>query len=102
MQNTEDQIYKEKNSKLSLALIMINILLLFIFFNIGMASEDQKIFNMGIIVLGTTILVGAFAFSYHGKQYRIAKWIFGLLLLVSIVTIALLAYLIALGHAFKN
>lgn len=101
MEEMNEEI-KQKNSAISIVLIAANMCLLLIFFNIGNASEDQQMVNMACLVWGGTVLTGIYAFGYRGKRYRIAKWLFGVLLLASIASIALVLYLAALGHAFKN
>jgi hypothetical protein len=101
MEEMKEEI-KQKNSIISIVLIAVNMLLLLILFNIGNASEDQQMVNMACIIWGATVLTGIYTFGYHGKRYRIAKWLFGGLLLISIASIALVLYLAALGHAFKN
>lgn len=102
MENTQIAIQKQKNSKLSVALIVINVLLVLVFINIGNISEDQSLLNIAFIVWSATIFVGGYAFSYHGKGYRVAKWIFGALCLLSILFVAFYLYLTGLAHAFKN
>lgn len=102
MEKISNEIEKQRSSNISIVLILVNLLLLLIFLSIGKASEDRQIVNMAGMVWAATVLIGIYAFSYPGKPYRIAKWLFGILLLVSIVFAALVMYLAALGHGFKN
>lgn len=102
MESTQVAIQKQKNSQLSVALIIINVLLIVVFTNIGNISEDQSALNIAFIVWSATILVGGYAFSYHGKGYSIAKWIFGVLFLLSILCIIFYIYVTGLAQAFKN
>lgn len=100
-QNTLD-VNKQKNSNLSILLIIVNIILLLVFAKIGTLSEDQEIISYILLVIGGTILLGGYAFSYHGKGYRIAKWLFGIALLVSIALFVLLWYVAGLAKAFQH
>lgn len=102
MENTPSAIQKQQNSNLSIALILVNALLVLIFINTGNISEGEMGINFAFAVWSSTIFVGIYAFSYHGKGYRIAKWIFAGLLLLSIAFIALFVYVVGLSHAFKN
>lgn len=102
MESTQTENWKQKNSNLSIALIMVNVFLVLIFINTGNVPEGQAELNIAFAIWSATVLVGIYAFSYHGKGYRIAKWIFAGLLLLSIAFISLLVYVIGLAHAFKN
>lgn len=101
----EDQlknIQKEKNSRLSIILIMVNIVLSIILANVSTSVDNGAELTFIVIVFSATILIGAYAFTYHGKGYRIAKWIFGVLFIISALLIGLLWYATALGHAFQH
>lgn len=102
MENTTTAIQEQNNSNLSIALILVNVLLVLIFINTGNIREGEMEVNLAFAVWSSTILVGIYTFSYHGKGYRIAKWIFTGLLLLSIALIALFVYVVGLSHAFKN
>lgn len=102
MENPATEIQKQKNSSLSIGLIILNICLILIFFNSTGEFAGQGEINLLIVVFSATVLTGAYAFSYHGRGYRIAKWIFAILLLISLFFIGILFYISALGHAFQH
>lgn len=95
-------IWKQKNSNRSILLIVLNLILLLVFINIGYASENQQLLNIVYGVVGLTILLAGYAFSYHGKGYRLGKWLFGIALLISLILISLLWYVTELGKAFAH
>jgi len=91
---------KQKNSNLSLLLILINALLLLVYLNSGYVSENQIMENILWLLVGFMILFAGYAFGYSGKQYRWAKWLFVLLLIGCILYGGMLLYANALGKAF--
>ncbi|RZL37690.1 MAG: hypothetical protein EOO96_04535 [Pedobacter sp.] len=99
MESSEITIQKQKNSNLSVALITVNIFLLFIFAFCVDEDNEIPVFVLGI---GLNVLLAGYAFTYHGKGYRIGKWIFGIVLLVSLVMFGLLWYATQLGRAFSH
>lgn len=102
MENTASALQKQKNSNLSMLLILVNVILALIFINTANTDDFESGVNIAFAVWASTILVGIYAFSYHGKGYRIAKWIFAILFLVSIAYIAIFIYAAGLAHSFKN
>lgn len=102
MEQNAAEINKQKNSNLSILLIIINVILLLVFAKIGSLSEDQEIVSYILLIIGGTILLGGYAFSYNGKGYRIAKWLFAIAVLVSIALFVLLWYLAGLARAFQH
>ncbi|SHE47396.1 hypothetical protein [Pedobacter caeni] len=102
MENTASELQKQKNSNLSLVLILVNVSLVLIFINTGDIDEYDSSVNTAFAVWALTILLGIYAFSYHGKGYRIAKWIFAILVLLSIGYIGIFIYVTGLAHSFKN
>ena len=93
---------KQKNSNLSMVLIAVIMILLFIFTHITYNTEDAEIANWLWYGSGLTILLGGYAYSYHGKGYRNGKWRFGLVLLITLGMLGLLWYATQLGHAFQH
>lgn len=93
---------KEKNSNLSILLIIVNIILVLIFFSLIPGSEDEEIAGMFFAGVAFVVLVGLYAFSYHGKGYRLAKWIFGISLIILLIFMGLLWYAAQLGKAFQH
>ncbi|MCX3265170.1 hypothetical protein OQZ29_10455 [Pedobacter agri] len=102
MENKELQLNKQKNSNLSILLIVVNLILLLIFANIGDSLDDELSVNYCYLSFGTTVLLGFYAFSYHGKGYRIAKWLFAASLIISALLIGLLLYSAGLAKAFQH
>ncbi len=105
MDNTPETL-KQRNSRISVTLIVVNFLLLFIFAHVGRGgsdnSEGQAVENGIICFTGIIVLLGGYAFSYHGKAYRLGKWLFGIALLIGLVLLGLLWYVAQLAHAFQH
>ncbi|MCH5597478.1 hypothetical protein [Niabella ginsengisoli] len=102
MQQNTTEINKQKNSNLSILFIVVNLILLLIFANIGDNEGDQEIINYCYLSFGATVLMGCYAFSYHGKGYRIAKWLFAISLIISLALLGLLLYAAGLAKAFQH
>lgn len=96
------EINQQKNSHLSLALIALNTLLVLCLGVTGNFSEDESILNILLAVLTATFMLGVFAYSYKGKRYRYGKWLFVILLLISLCYGALIWYAFQLGKAFQH
>ncbi|MEJ2881178.1 hypothetical protein [Pedobacter sp. GR22-6] len=99
---SKEEALKLKNSQISVWMILINSALLLIYLNYGYLTEDEKYLNILLFVLGLLVLIGGFAFSYHGKGYNIAKWIFGLMLVITLLMVAMAVYVTGLGKAFQH
>ena len=94
---------KEKNSYLSIILIGVNLLLAYVLsITTKSLGEEHEIITLAFVIPTATILLGAFAFTYHGKSYRWAKWLFGICLIISIALLVLLFYVTGLSHAFQH
>lgn len=102
MSNEIKEQLKQKNSNLSILFIIVNSILVLIFFNVTPNSEDEQIMSLAFTGLAFVILIGFYAFSYHGKPYRAAKWIFGISLIILLVFSGLLWYVFQLGKAFQH
>lgn len=100
MEQSEFELRKEKNSNLSIVLIFANFSLLVAFAFSGGEEGNE----LGFIVLGVggLFLLGGYAFSYHGKGYRIGKWLFGIALVIGIIFFGLLWYSWQLGKSFSH
>jgi len=98
----DPEIRQQKNSDLSLALIVLNVVLAAILYNNVASSNDAKALIIPVMIWVATILIGIYVFSYTGKGNKLARWIFGILLVISIVLVGLTLYIIALAGAFKN
>ena len=102
MEHKELQSNKQRNSNVSILLIVVNLILLLVFANIGDNEGNQDVLNYCYLSFGTTVLLGLYAFSYHGEGYRIAKWLFAFSLIISLVIIGLLCYSAGLARAFQH
>ena len=81
---------KLKNSYLSIGLIFLNMVLAYVLITtITDKGGDAEILMFLEMLAATILLIGIFAFGYHGKGYNWAKWIFGLILAVGIGCIVL-------------
>lgn len=96
------EILKQKNSNWSILLIAINFILFVFFLNIAEVSENQSALNLVYMGGAMTLLLGGYAFSYHGKKYRLGKWLFGIALVICLGLVGLLWYVIQLGKAFSH
>lgn len=100
--DSQQETLKQKNSNISILLIALNVILLLVFVNMGYASENQQMLNIIYLAVGFTVLLAGYAFSYHGKGYRLGKWLFGIALLVCLTLVGLLWYVTELGKAFSH
>lgn len=98
----EQEELKQRNSSLSVVMIGVNLLLLLIFLNITPSSENEQFEAIIFISFEFVVLMGLYAFSYHGKAYRAGKWIFGIALLIFLIFMGLLWYAAQLGKAFQH
>lgn len=93
---------KRKNSSLSVLLIIVNIVLVLILFNVTPLSEDQQIVSLLAAGFAFVVLIGFYAFSYKGKGYRTSNWIFGISLVILLILIGFFWYLMQLAKAFQH
>lgn len=90
-------------SQLSVILILVNFILVFILSQIGRNSNDPEGFLAYTYLIGASIiLLGGFAFTYHGKEYRLAKGLFGISIVVGLLYLAFFVYLTALAGAYQH
>lgn len=81
----QEQIRKEKNSRLSLILIAVNIILAFVFsLTIQPSGEEIGMLSFFLVLIALIICLIIYAFSYHGKGYRWAKWVLLIAVIVAI------------------
>lgn len=87
----EQELHKQKNSNWSILLIIINVILVFIFLNVGY-FKDSSLLGENIFWLSVSmnVLLGFYAFGYHGKKYRLGKILFILLSICNIAFYSLL------------
>ena len=83
-------------------MIIVNMILLLVYLNYGYHTENEKYENTLYVVGGFLVLLAGFAFSYHGKGYNMAKWIFGLVLLIMLFLLGMMIYVTGLGKAFQH
>lgn len=102
MQENTTEIIKRKNSNLSILFIVVNLVLLLIFANIEDNESYQASINFCYLSFGATVLLGCYAFSYHGKGYRLGKWLFAISLIVSLALFGLMWYGAGLAKAFQH
>lgn len=95
----EHQQLKEKNSNLSVLLIIVNLILVLIFFNLTPNSEDEGMMAMYFTGVAFVVLQRLYAFGYG---YRAAKWFFGISLVILLIFSGLLWYGYQLGKAFQH
>ncbi|WP_026976236.1 hypothetical protein [Flavobacterium tegetincola] len=94
---------KMTNSQLSVALIVVNLFLIIIFSKIGNGTNDPDgLLTYFYFIGGSIVLLGGFAFTYHGKQYRWAKWLFGVSIIAGAICVAFIMYITAMAGAFQH
>ena len=94
---------KMTNSQLSVALILVNLFLIYILSKIGKNGNDTDgILTYAYLIGASAILFGAFAFTYRGKQHRWAKWLFGLSVFVAVIFFGFILYVTALAGAYQH
>lgn len=93
---------KQKNSSLSIKLILVNLILLLVFFNCTYTTENQTIFNVIIFFISLTFLLGGYTFSYRGKNHKSSRRLFYISLLISAILTYFLFYMLALGKAYQH
>ena len=94
---------KITNSQLSVVLILVNMFLIYILSKIGKNINDPDgILTYAYLLGASIILTGGFAFTYHGKQHRWAKWLFGLSVVIGIIFFGFILYLTALAGAYQH
>ncbi|SEQ76448.1 hypothetical protein [Pedobacter rhizosphaerae] len=89
---------KQKNSNLSVLLIIINLVLVIIFFTCVRTTENDQQQPIALLGLAFVIFTGGYAFTYHGKAYRIGKWIFAMALIIGLALFGVLWYASQLGR----
>jgi hypothetical protein len=99
---SQSSAYVEKNSKISIFLIVCNVVLALIVLSSAPLGEDQWI--LGLLLVGGlfTLLLGMYVGCYRGPSHRVAKVLFWLVLLIMVVLSFGVWYLFQLGAAFKN
>lgn len=98
----QQEINQQKNSVVSLVLILLNVILVLCLGVSGNLSEDESAFNLLLAGAMATVLLGIFAFNYKGKAYRFGKWLFVTVLLLTLGYGALIWYAYQLGKAFQH
>lgn len=97
------KLIKLSNSQLSVLLILVNLVLVSYLSQISRNSDDPEGFLTYAYLIGASvILLGGFAFTYHGKEYRLAKWLFGISVVVGLLYGAFILYIIALSGAYQH
>lgn len=82
----QKEFLKERNSDWSILLIIANITLLIIYMNVGnlkdeLTSEGKFLW----LSMSVNVLLGFYAFSYHGKKYQLGKVFFILLSIFNVL-----------------
>ncbi len=101
-----EQLSKEseqrKNVILSVGLIFLNCTLAIVGFGGAYEHDPDNVLSIFAFFISITILTGIFAFAYHDRKYRWVKWLFGLLVVISLVLSALYWYASELGKGFNH
>lgn len=87
----------------SMVLIFAIVFMFIVYTRCTPSDEDTGILLMVLIAPVVTILLGAYLFAYRGKGTNgTARVIFIILIILSLVLLGGLAFLMALGGAYKN
>lgn len=49
-----------------------------------------------------TVLMGVYCATYRGADHKTARWIFGILLIISVFSVGIMMYAYALGANWRN
>ena len=100
MEEKPHEIDKQKNSRLTVILILINLFLGMCFLIATVKDKQEE--NMVFLAIGFLAMLGGYAFTYNGKNYRLGKWIFGIAIFIGLVFFGLLWYVTQLGKAYSH
>jgi hypothetical protein len=87
----QQELLKYRNSDWSILLIVINIILLFIYMNVGYLKNSLTSVEKFLwLSVSMNVLLGFYAFSYHGEKYQLGKVFFILLSIFNVIYFSVL------------
>lgn len=82
---------KVKNSKLSVWLIILNLILAFILsLTVPNPGESKYVWSLIMVLLVAIVSLAIYSFSYHGEGYNWGKWLLGFTIIVAVITFFIL------------
>ncbi|KFF11047.1 hypothetical protein IW15_17960 [Chryseobacterium soli] len=99
---SKTEMQNRKNSRLSVLLMIIIIAIVNLFLNCTYNDENHMLYNVFYLSASVTVVLGSYAFYYKGKRYTIAKVLFFLSLIISILIFGGLKFLEAFGKGFNH
>lgn len=93
---------QERQSSISVQLIVGIIILVILFLNVTHNTEDEKLFQVPVISGIVTLLLGFYVFIYRGKGHVAGKVLFIISLIITAILIGGLIFIIGLGQAFQH
>lgn len=78
---------KVKNSKLSVWLIILNLILAFILsLTVPNPGESKYVLSLIIVLLSAIVSLAIYSFSYYGTGYNWAKWLLAVAIVIAVIT----------------
>ncbi|WP_216846642.1 hypothetical protein [Mucilaginibacter sp. L196] len=99
MKNEEQAI---DQSSISALLIMGNIFLAFIYLSCTYVDENHKLLNWLLLPLVSTVLMAGFVFTYRDKKYWLARIVFAVFIVLSIIGYLLYAITNGMAYGFSH
>lgn len=94
------EIYKQANQ--SIILIAGILIMTAIYMTCTYNTEDETFVLYTLACPIFTLLLGMYTFSYRGKAHLISRIIFFISLAISIFSVFILCYFIAIGNAYAH
>lgn len=98
----ELKLPEEEQKNWSVPLILAITVMFIVYLCCTPVDEDTGLLYIAITPVLLSVLTGAYIYTYRGKKSRMARLIFTVLLLISLVMLFGFFYLMELGHAYRN
>ena len=88
---------------LSVKLIVAILLMTLVYMNYHRTDDSDHNIAMYITICPIlTVLTGIYCATYRGAEQQAARWIFGILLIISVFSVGITMYAYALGSNWHN
>lgn len=88
---------------LSVKLIVAIFLMMLVYMNCHRTDDSDLNVAMYVAVCPIiTVLAGIYCATYRGAEQQTARWVFGILLIISIFSVGITMYVYALGSNWHN
>ncbi|RYD71315.1 MAG: hypothetical protein EOP53_23890 [Sphingobacteriales bacterium] len=102
MEDVSDRLPQQRQNSISVALILTNIFLAFVYLLCTPLREDDFFIGLLGVSILACLLQALFVFTYKGKAPLASKWILAVFVLITLCYAALVGYAMALGKAFQH